>query len=410
MVPRLNRGGGLVLFWKKSINIEVVDSHRYYIDTIINGNTEDAWRFTGFYGEPETHRRSEAWSKLRSLNSRMNIPWICGGDFNEIIRQEEKWGGAFRDHNQMQLFRDVIDECSFMDLGYVGPRFTWAKHYVDGHSIRIRLDQCMATNSWFQKFLGTRVHHLSCMSADHSPLLINLSGLPELRRKRCFRFEEMWLSDPSCGETVEEVWNSTRELNPSLAILEKVAKCEKELSWWSKHKLGHVRRELEIKKGQLALAESMAMVSGDNTRIRSLRMEINLLQDWESRMWCQRSRVLWLSKRDSNTTFFHSKATKRFRKNLIRGIRDRTGAWLIDQVEIGHVMESYYKDLFSTSNPILDDDSLEKIPRMVTEEMNANLMKEFIEVEVKEALDQMAPLKAPGPNGIRCFINTFGRR
>ena len=42
VVPRLNRGGGLVLFWKSSINIEVVDSHRYYVDTIINGNTEDA--------------------------------------------------------------------------------------------------------------------------------------------------------------------------------------------------------------------------------------------------------------------------------------------------------------------------------------------------------------------------------
>ena len=43
VVPRLNRGGGLVLFWKNSINIEVVDSHRYFIDTIISGNTKDTW-------------------------------------------------------------------------------------------------------------------------------------------------------------------------------------------------------------------------------------------------------------------------------------------------------------------------------------------------------------------------------
>ena len=185
----------------------------------------------------------------------------------------------------------MIDECSFMDLGYVGPKFTWAKHYVDGHSIRVRLDRCMATNSWFQKFLGTRIHHLSCMSSDHSPLLINLSGLLEPKRKRCFKFEEMWLSDPSCGETVKEVWNSTRELNPSLAILEKVAKSEKELTWWNKHNFGHLRRELEIKKRHLALAKIEAMESGNNIWIRSLRMEINVLQDRESRMWCQRLRV-----------------------------------------------------------------------------------------------------------------------
>ena len=141
-------------------------------------------------------------------------------------------------------------------------------------------------------------------------------------------------------------------------------------------------------------------MSGNNTRIRSLRMEINLLQDQESRMWCQRFRVLWLSKGDNNTTFFHSKATKRLRKNLIRGIRDGNGAWLTEQDDIGHVIESYYKELFSTSNPNLEVDSLEKIPCMVTDEMNVDLVKEFTELEVKEALNQMAPLKAPGPNGM----------
>ena len=87
----------------------------------------------------------------------------------------------------------------------------------------------MATNSWFQKFPRTRIHHLQCMSSDHTPILINLSGLLEPRRKRCFRFEEMSLSDPTCGETVEEVWSSTREQNPSIAILKKVIKCEQEL-------------------------------------------------------------------------------------------------------------------------------------------------------------------------------------
>ena len=63
-------------------------------------------------------------------------------------------------------------------------------------------------------------------------------------------------------------------------------------------------------------------------------------------------------------------------------------------------MESYYNDLFSTSNPILVADSLEKIPCLVTDEMNAELMKEFTELEVKEALNQMAPLKAPSSDGM----------
>ena len=98
------RGGGLVLFWKNDVHVTVKDSHRYFIDVTLDKNKDTKWRFTGFYGEPKTHRRMEAWSKLTGLNNMLGIPWLCAGDFNEISRQDEKLGGAMRSHNQMQQF------------------------------------------------------------------------------------------------------------------------------------------------------------------------------------------------------------------------------------------------------------------------------------------------------------------
>ena len=103
----------------------------------------------------------------------------------------------------MQLFQDVINECSFMDLGFVGLKFTWARHFEDGRSIWERLDRGLANNGWFLKFLGARVHHLHCNSSDHCPLLIVLAPLDIPQRKKPFHFEEMWLSHPNCGETVQ---------------------------------------------------------------------------------------------------------------------------------------------------------------------------------------------------------------
>ena len=97
--------------------------------------------FTGFYGEPVSWRRHEAWLKLSALNIHPTIPWLCADDFNEITRQQEKVGRAPRGHNQMQLFRNIINECGFMDLGFVGLRFTWSKHFTDGHSIWEWLDR-----------------------------------------------------------------------------------------------------------------------------------------------------------------------------------------------------------------------------------------------------------------------------
>ena len=173
-VPSGHRGGGLVLLWKQDIRVIVEDSSRYCIDVLIEKNTPQEWRFTGFYFELVTTRRHKAWTKLQTLNDKPHIPWLCAGDFNEITRQEEKMGGVTHENSQMQPF---IDECGFMDLGFIGPKFTWSRHYTNGHSIWKRLDRGLATNLWFLRFLGARVHHLPCLSSNHCPLLINPTGI-----------------------------------------------------------------------------------------------------------------------------------------------------------------------------------------------------------------------------------------
>ena len=162
VVLRQGKGGGLVLFWKSTINLEVEGSHQYYIDATIDKGTENEWQLTGFYGESETSKRRKAWEILRQLNSCQGVLWLSVGDFNEITKQDEKLGGGgpfdhiIRCNYFLMLSMNVI----FIDLGYLGPKFTWSKHYESGHSIWERLDRGLATNNWFLKFLGSRVFHL----------------------------------------------------------------------------------------------------------------------------------------------------------------------------------------------------------------------------------------------------------
>ena len=112
----------------------------------------------------------------------------------------------------MQLFRDVIDECGFMDLDFVGPKFTWSRHFENGNSIWERLDRGLATNTWFLKFPGSRVYHLHCNSSDHCPIHVTFSDLVPSVHKKVFRFEEMWLSHSGCEEIVHAAWNCTGDL------------------------------------------------------------------------------------------------------------------------------------------------------------------------------------------------------
>ena len=111
-----------------------------HIDAIIDKESQAAWRFTDFYGEPETNKRHESWDLLRSLHQQSSLPWLCAKDFNEIVKQSEKLGGRLRPHGQMQLFCEVLDECGLMDIGFKGSPFTWSKHYSSGVLIWVRLD------------------------------------------------------------------------------------------------------------------------------------------------------------------------------------------------------------------------------------------------------------------------------
>ena len=147
-------------------------------------------------------------------------------------------------------------------------------------------------------------------------------------------------------------------------------------------------------------AEFATIVSGQNDRVRELKEEINILLDREARMWSQRSRTLWLKNGDNNTKFFHCWATKRHRKNKIRGIMDENNTWRVELEKITLVLVNYYREIFSTSRPNPQWPQLEHIPLMITKEMNSALTNTFTAFEVKEALKQMTPLKALGPDGM----------
>ena len=97
--------------------------------------------------------------------------------------------------------------------------------------------------------------------------------------------------------------------------------------------------------------EDVALRTGSNVRIKELQREINELLDRETRMWNQRSRILWLKNGDENTKFFHSRASHQYRKNVIMGINDSHGVWKEGPNDIAAILIQYYSELFTTSRP-----------------------------------------------------------
>lgn len=113
-VDSMGKSGGLALVWFNQLDITMLSFSKGHIDISVE-DINVKWRLTGFYGNPDQGKRKESWTLLERLSKVSNLPWIIGGDFNEIMFAEEKEGGAPRKTRLMDSFRETIDNCILVD-------------------------------------------------------------------------------------------------------------------------------------------------------------------------------------------------------------------------------------------------------------------------------------------------------
>ena len=83
---------------------------------------------------------------------------------------------------------------------------------------------------------------------------------------------------------------------------------------------------------------------------------------------------------------------------MIKVLANALGVTVEDPAELKEMVTDFYKSLYTTEGVTNMELVLQHVPTKVTHQMNDMLMALYTKEEVKKALIQMGPTKAPGPD------------
>ncbi|KAL5573012.1 hypothetical protein UlMin_022609 [Ulmus minor] len=254
-----------MLLWKDPLKVEIKSCSAGHIDASIDHNLR-RWRFTGFYGSPTVEGRVASWQlmqRLGLLSELCHLPWLVGGDFNEILYDHEKQGGRPRSLSQMQNFQQALDHCCLRNITSMGEFFTWANKQLGSDFIQERLDRYVSTLAWVK------------------------------------------LTD----------------------VVNGLQRCAKETDAWGFQKYGRVRKQIADLRHSIEAKRTDRDYGPRMLEISHMEENLECLLDKEEIYWKQRSRTDWLTHGDRNSKFFHRKASERKKKNFVEGLRNMEGEW-----------------------------------------------------------------------------------
>ena len=185
LVDPIGIGGGLALWWCEDVTVNILFSSTNIIHTKISAlNFETPSYVTFVYGPPKERERILCWNEIRRIAYGINDSWMCVGDFNDLLRQDEKLGGNPRSMRKILNFQKFVADCALIDLGFNGYRYTWCNKREGEHIIWERIDRAFGNALQCESFPNLEVFHIEPQGLNHHLLLV----------KFCFKKINLWQS------------------------------------------------------------------------------------------------------------------------------------------------------------------------------------------------------------------------
>ncbi|KAH7863586.1 hypothetical protein Vadar_019513 [Vaccinium darrowii] len=403
--------GGLALWWNKEVNLVVEIAEKNFMHVAVTECYKPArWEATFVYGCPLRAGRGRVWDELKTLAQNVSLPWLCMGDFNQVLSIGDKYGGHVPSQKSLSAFHELITDCGLVDLEAKGPRYTWRNNRSGENFIMERIDMAFTNASWRELYDQAMVFVEATIGSDHNPLVLDTNA-PLNKVGKPFRFESFWVTEDECKGVIDQAWTKNQEGAFMFALCKKLRVCKESLKEWNKRTFGNLRLKIAASKDQLIEIQKQLEQGFNFDLVEAEKRLKRVLEDlWQkaAMYWHQRLRIKWLQMGDRNSRLFHLSTIQRRQRNQIMRLKDKNEVWRNDPKEIAERVRDYFNILYEEPPAREFEDLISLIDPIITPEWNAQLVRTITREEVKLAAFQMGPLKAPGSDGFPgIFYQTY---
>lgn len=350
--------------------------------------------FVLVYGPNDRSGRNIVWNELIELKQKIVDPMIILGDFNEILKPEERKGNS---HTSASI-RDF--QCWLSNMGCVEPpllsrKFTWYRN-----NSASCIDRVFVDIEWLEYFKNLKLWGLNRSVSDHCPLLISCENCDW--GPKPFRSLDVWFSNPSFKKLVEKEWKGF----VNLPLYAKLKKVNDPIKKWNKETFGDIDRKIEKLEGEIKLLDNLSdrqqLSEVEVARKKALTSQLWTWLKRKESYWVQMSRSKALREKDKNTKYFHLIATIRKSKKSLWKLKvgDRV---LKNPRCIKKEVMVFFKTLYSDDNSVCLKIDGKGFPRLT------QAQKDDLEIihsvdEIKRVVWACESTKAPDYVVMMCLI------
>uniref|UniRef100_A0A452YJM3 Endonuclease/exonuclease/phosphatase domain-containing protein n=2 Tax=Aegilops tauschii subsp. strangulata TaxID=200361 RepID=A0A452YJM3_AEGTS len=301
------------------------------------------WWMSVVYGPQEDEEKIAFLQEIRDIRADCPGPWMLCGDFNLILRDEDKNNGNLN-RRMMGRFRRLVNDLALKEVYLNGRRFTWSNEQTP--PTLVHLDRVFCTVDWEDAHGDCHLRCLASVVSDHCPLLLDCAPTHVAHRR--FHFEDFWLRLDGFHDTVAAAWGSVLDPDPFRRLMLRLQSTARALTSWSAKSKGCIRDKMAISRELISrfdkTQEDRTLSPPEGWLRKQLKISYLGLASLERTIARQRARITTLKDADANTAFFHRQCSFRRQKNHIFSLVVE-GQVITDQEGMAQAAFTYFDDL-----------------------------------------------------------------